>query len=823
MTAISLQHGIRIAGFVLISAGFLATAPDRVRAQAVLDTAGRFAVQHHRVLSGFDRDNIRGVFFRDSLNGFINGAFASVDGGRTWSRLPAPVPVPHALRADRFGVAVSGMISVDSGATWTRVPTPLGLPGHEGFDSTLMCAASSPRRIVLAAAYTDTFISPADGKQKRLQCTRLVMTTDGGATWSRLDSAAPVVYANGDLVASVFAPSLLPRPDSIPDPAYTWLRLIDMPDGITIRALIGVHDRRRDGAGSIFYVGRINPAARTAEWHALPFERGVDFHRVPQEAIVLKVDGRLISVLSLSHASNGEPNRMHISTDEGRTWSTIDRPRWVSMSGARAFSATVVAAPNARTADGGATWTPWSDPFHTRSIYNWFDPTRQFHAVTATSYLITEERTVGRTTDGGVSWSRNGAWDHPFGVIARGGTVIATYMRRAIARSIDSGRTWHDIGAADSSLPDRVGIVSAPAFTEAGDRSDGVAAIAQVVGDSTAYMACIGSTDGGRTWRERGRIPGLDSLAMQWSFLGQGAWLSAYRRETDGHVLFLGLTGRLLASEDDGATWELRREDTIRAMAMVDADHGCALTFDRSAGVWLALVTVDGWRTADAVATSFTASEAPLELVAADGGRYRVLFPTSAHESSDGGATWSVIHESTALPRPNDGTVHRLDARRLYVIDNEYFYYSEDGGRTYAHARYLDGNLPYTNAALTASDSAFIYFVSSANGIARWSLRGAPAAGIGGARSRNDREIGLNGLIAADGMLVMRLRLPRAAEVSVEIVDMRGVCVRCVRVGRSDSGDRVVRVGVQGLPIGAYVAAVRADECLAARPFAVMR
>lgn len=823
MAAKSLLHGVRFTGFALICAALLAAAHDRACAQAVLDTAGRFAVQHHRVLSGFDRDNIRDVFFRDSLNGFINGTFATVDGGRTWSRLPAPVPMPHALRADRFGVAISGMISVDSGATWRRVPTPQGLSGHEGYDSMLMCAASSPRTIVLAAAYTDTFISPVDGTPKRLQCTRLVMTTDGGATWNRLDSAVPVVYANGDVAVSVIAPWLLPRPDSIPDPAYTWLRLIDMPDGAVVRALIGVHDPRRGGAGSIFYVGRINPAAQAAEWHALPFERGVDFHRVPPEAIALDVDGPLMSVLSLSHASDGEPSRMHVSTDEGGTWSTIDRPRWVSMIGARAFSPTVIATSNARTSDGGATWTPWSDPLHVRSIYNWFDPARQFHAVTPTNYLITEERTVGRTTDGGATWSRNAAWDHPFGVIARNGTVIATYMRRAIARSVDSGRTWVDVGADDASLPDRVGIVSAPAFTEAGERSDGVAAIAQVVEDSTAYLACIRSTDSGRTWRERGRIPGLDSLAMQWSFVGQGAWLNAYPRDSGGHVLFLGLTGRLLASEDDGATWAFRRGDTIRAMAMVDADHGCALTFDRSAGVWQALLTADGWRTADAVATSFTASEAPLELVAADGGRYRVLFPTSAHESSDGGATWSVIHESTALPRPRDGTVHRLDARRLYVIDNEYFYYSEDGGRTYAHARYLDGNLAYTNGALTASDSAFIYFASSANGIARWSLRGASAAGIDGERVHNDDGLRLSGLSAADGTLELRLTLPHAADVGAEIVDMRGARVRLVRIGRIDAGDRVVRIDVHGLGVGAYVAAVRADGRLAARPFAITR
>src|SRR4051794_16220879 len=85
----------------------LAAAHGMLRAQPLLDTTGRLQAidsRYERIPDGGER-SLTGLFFRDSLNGFVASgsagvaSFATKDGGITWSRLASPVPIPHRVNA----------------------------------------------------------------------------------------------------------------------------------------------------------------------------------------------------------------------------------------------------------------------------------------------------------------------------------------------------------------------------------------------------------------------------------------------------------------------------------------------------------------------------------------------------------------------------------------------------------------------------------------------------------------------------------------------------------------------------------------------------
>ena len=220
------------------------------------------------------------------------------------------------------------------------------------------------------------------------------------------------------------------------------------------------------------------------------------------------------------------------------------------------------------------------------------------------------------------------------------------------------------------------------------------------------HQAAATSTDGGRTWTQ---VPSLrDADAMGWAFLGDTVWMGGHpglRRSTDGGgsfepaggelssidvhalgggdgVLYAASPARgLLASTDDGESWQVRSADAGRgfmgAIVVDTADSEHLLAPDMQAGVVESRDGGRSWRPLDSpgMAMSVTTVAGDVnDLVVAGGGQ--------AARSRDGGRTWQPIEVPEATMVVAGGVGGALYAAALEG-EAAKVSHSADGGATW--------------------------------------------------------------------------------------------------------------------------------------------
>lgn len=198
------------------------------------------------------------------------------------------------------------------------------------------------------------------------------------------------------------------------------------------------------------------------------------------------------------------------------------------------------------------------------------------------------------------------------------------------------------------------------------------------------HQAAGTSTDGGRTWSQ---VPSLTNAdGMGWAFVGDTVWMGGHpglRRSAaggdfesaggelsssdvhglggTGGVLYAASPGRgLLASTDDGETWEVRSAEAgqgfVGAIVVDPADADHLLAPDMQAGV---VESRDGGRTweplaSPGIAMSVTTVGGSIDdLVVAGNGQ--------AARSRDGGQTWAAfeVPEATlVVAGAEDGSLY---------------------------------------------------------------------------------------------------------------------------------------------------------------------
>lgn len=223
------------------------------------------------------------------------------------------------------------------------------------------------------------------------------------------------------------------------------------------------------------------------------------------------------------------------------------------------------------------------------------------------------------------------------------------------------------------------------------------------------HQAVGESADGGRTWRLVESLNGAD--AMGWGFGAASVWVSGhpglnlsadggrtFRRtnqglpDTDVHAF--GASGRYLygaspalgvfASDDGGATWEVRSREAGRALfgrILVDpADPAHLVGADAQSGP---VQSEDGGRTWSRLGGLPSATW--VSRAGADPGRLIASGPRGAARSVDGGTSWEpmTLPEGALLVEGSPTHADRLWAAGLGGGRAE-IWTSADGGRTWA-------------------------------------------------------------------------------------------------------------------------------------------
>jgi hypothetical protein len=799
-----------------------------LRGQTLLDTAGRLEALDpglHPIPAG-DEQGLSLLFFRDSLHGFVGGgggsfaSFGTTDGGITWKQLARPVPVPHSIHAAGFGIAPSGYVTTDGGGEWRHLRIDITDTALRGYGTITSAAAITPTTYVVTAEYE---VASYDSSQQRniyRSTTRLLVTTDGGATYRAADS---IVMGGG---ADEFQPwvkratlfGALPVPDSVPSARVGWARVLDVDDAgvcsvISFATWAGPSTEWK--LRTQFYLGTMNVATMSVAWRPLPLWGDIDPVTNEIEGYNLtRVSPGLMSAYSPPYTRQNQRYDLMRSTDGGVTWGKISTPSWLAVRTARVFSANDIVAANGFTTDGGATWTPRGNAFLGPAVntsLQWF---AGFAAVSRSRQVLINGNLVGVSLDSGSTWSRNHAWRTPRTIAARDGFVVAGWTNRAITRSTDAGRSWIDAGTGGADMPERLMDIYTIDFVKAAPATDELFGIGRFAMDSGTYIGTIHSTDGGATWREGSRIPGLDpydgsiypqSLRVRFLPTDDGSRMR-------GLLSFLELR---MASDDSGRSWSDRRPAQFNAFHYVSGDRAIGA---RAVGLMIQILT-----TADNGATWAErysgVSQPPYSIDEAGPGRYRALGPDAELRSDDGGLTWTEGFRLDDAGRPHTGIVHRLDTSRLYLFDKRTWYYSPDAGRSLQKVRAKND---IYDADISVRDDRYIYLAGANNTLARWRLGEEPSSGVhAGVVAEADASLVEN--IVRGATARVRVNLDAAGGVSVAVADMLGREVWRGGEATLEAGAGMLDIDVSALASGRYLVIVRAGGRNRALPLVVAR
>jgi photosystem II stability/assembly factor-like uncharacterized protein len=364
---------------------------------------------------------------------------------------------------------------------------------------------------------------------------------------------------------------------------------------------------------------------------------------------------------------------------------------------------------------------------------------------TLTGFVLREDGTVYRTSNGGASWQESAALvpsgsdsGHAFatGIAFRDAAVGIVATGEGIFRTADGARSWTHV--ANSPPPGIEGVLFAGAN------------VAYAVGTGTVLK----STDDGRTWSPRPLVTALRSTRLTSircsdanvcliatdpgerfvrttnggsSFVSTPAPATgtlAVAFTSPGRAVAAGAGGASAVSPDAGVTWsrvdggvagrftELRGESESRAFA-IGQRGALARTLDGGHS-WDAMPAPTA---GDVIDVSFVNEETGFLLD--DGG--------ALHRTDDGGATWRVVFvDETAAPQAVVG----LDPDRVVLVGTRGIRRSLDGGQTFSAVRRRSVRRGSLFGIDYASGSLFAYgptsLIASRDGGRTWRKLGRP-------------------------------------------------------------------------------------------------
>jgi photosystem II stability/assembly factor-like uncharacterized protein len=434
---------------------------------------------------------------------------------------------------------------------------------------------------------------------------------------------------------------------------------------------------------------------------------------------------------------------------------------------------------------------------------------------------------------------------------ARGGVIISRDNGTLLASS-DSGETFHDLRA-EGTLDSTIRTVWAIAWPDTLGEPNRVVAVTSIVETGRRpYVRMIESSDGGFTWTNGPLLPSLDTvngLAERMKDAGIGEPYMMYMavhppfvmkfipRSGGGTVGFIATIGGLLASEDNGRSWQMRCDSIMfGALAMADENNGVAYSsLKTSSPARLAALhrTTDGGRSWEWVQALKTPYHFVTGLQAFGPATYRMLTPdmnSLAYEwnvvqSLDSGRSWRAQQyhgDNAALTMDN----YWLDTSDLHLA-NAFadVRHSTDGGTRWHLLHPTEDPLPIQpgyRINLTAFDGTYIYYASNRNRIGRWRVARRvllPVSVPGAQEEAVDAPlIYPNPVAGAELHLLVPERF--GLEPGIEIIDLLGNTVARHSPGSLRS-QRTVTIATVGLAAGRYTLRIVGNGCSSAAPLMI--
>jgi photosystem II stability/assembly factor-like uncharacterized protein len=578
---------------------------------------------------------------RDSVRG--GGWYRTTDGGASWQPFSivglddiSKGPSGRFALRGAHGIFVlqngSGTmiphVTSDSGHTWSRPPLPATFVSEIVADDLQPTETSAVQN--MAALHSNGV--PAGFKN-------LVVTTDGGSSWKRLDTIM-----------------FLGLPDSVRS-RYSALDLHWIRDTV-LTLMVGVNDTTNNS----WY----NPEL----WDV--GLRGTVLRRIPlpRELIVLRYFPGAGSTRSVRVSDSvwmflyrwANVDQLSLTSDAGKIWTTTPQSQPYPYT-VYYLTPTRFILGNSISLDTGHTWRNWSSPYGIGSLV----VLDSLHWVSANASI------VAQTNDGGHTWIYKSGFRPITGFQVTGGTILLTSNTRRVLRSRDRGDNFEDV---TDRLPLGVVTLTSLAVRDP-DKPEKMAAIGLrpsfEMGD---LQVLLHSDDTGRSWQE---VRDLTSLKR-----GKAFSIGFVRSSTgQGVIGFLTSDSGLSSTTDGGIVWS-HQTNQSRSYAMLDERFGWGV--DTSA-IWR---TENGGMTWD---TSFTLPvlyRPVRSFVAFDKMRAVALLPRTVQtptdwriaRTSDGGKQWELVGSGMNFPYSISRFIW-INSNDLYLTDGGKMWLSRNGAESF--------------------------------------------------------------------------------------------------------------------------------------------
>ncbi len=483
---------------------------------------------------------LNGIFFRDSLNGWVYGNenYLTTDGGLTWSEMPFLGSTYFMeFYTGSFGLATGNFgayVSTDSGLSWD--PSPNGMLRFS-FSGDLVGLGVSDSAIFRTADGGATFTSVYDGNAMDVAFltgsvavaivdSSFMRSSDGGVTWvpvTDADICDHLAAVSGSVVLAWGRSGFWPDYNDLmfrsSDGGQTWTNLGEViPAGIYSLAVVDEQTVvAADFSGNIYHT---DDAA--LNWNEAFTSPG------PQPGYI-GTPKPSFAGSQVGYFGYG-PGFVIKTTDGGASWIQISSGTGFTLNDIGHFSnGNLLAVGEYGTllsSDGDSPWIlheKFSD-FHLKAVHC-------FGAMNAA--VVDESGQVFISTDGGNSWLQTNASpsgvfnaeDVHFTSLQDGWVIGQGNYEGALYHTTDGGNTWFPV-------PDILGGYVAVDV-------QGTKVWAANVSGPYYY-----STDNGATWTE-GSLPGFPVQIRDMEFYDEFTGYAA------------GSYGEVYRSSDGGLTWEL--------------------------------------------------------------------------------------------------------------------------------------------------------------------------------------------------------------------------------------------------------------------------
>ncbi len=781
---------------------------------------------------GFPSDTLipTTLIFTDSLTGYMgsmyNGSFMTTDGGRSWEEEPVATRHDY-IRLDlTFLYTRDGLFSTDNGATWNTAAVSFA---DESDQQSFVHEFVPLDRKRFLATYTHVYDDQVDSFVVRIvrqgaedyfskvgrttSAMRLAESTDGGETWTRLDSLVvldTVVTSGGPPYTDTYLHrttklGTLPIPDGMSDVLYEgWSRLI--PTGDNTRFLISINASNTEYGYSSFLV-RYNILLGTLQ--LLPRPGDVFEYELLGNGSILTLVPRDTPTWR--------------STDLGETWFPIPAYPKPDTYGLRFVTPEIGIGSMWRTTDGGTYWNTWGSPMTRR--HSGFDNSQGIaYALDSTHlYVVNRYSHASLSRDLGKTWEPWHAGGAPDAIAAQNGNLVLARPYRGLFVSSDAGLTWSDEGA-KGGLPADLSVIHAMAFVDTlvgPDRMAGVATFIDSLG--IAHPWTIASSDAGRTWSVGSLFPILQTLLSE-SSVARPSIRFVPNADGEGTIGVLQILSRLYLSTDGGVTWVYKHVGfEYSAIDIIDSKRWIASVAVANPGVHGELRrTIDGgvtWVTMLPL-TAYDHEQAK-HLKAFNSDHYIALIPNYHRPTdwrvtvtTDGGATWSPMESGGGKMTT---IVRWIDPERAYGIDREgRIYYSKDGGLSFDPISFDPGTAG--KGALFAADDRYLYMAGIGNIAGRWELSADDISGV-------DLPVALDGVSVPNSLITdgrLTVTTPEEGDVTITMFDGLGRPVAgSARI--EGGGTHQVPIDLSSLPSGRYFVRVAMKGVSRTLPVVVIR